>query len=433
MDLVTWASSPYTVATAGNHLCGCSTGVPAANATTGLPKRVDDALCNAPCPADATETCGDGANQTAVSAYTFACTAVPAPLRQPICNLNFSQWWNGSDVTYKQYIDCFGRGDTSYASLYINDHFAIQPHYAVLCNITREQWYCDYAAANLAAYAMGGAQGGYHCYEPVLAYQAVVDGTGLKDAGLNATALAKFKALVVAGCGSQAGHSAKVENHGIDAALQQAYAPRVFPDLLNNSNVRGWKGEAEQVYTNWMHAHALDESAINYDGISIVRLVALLRLGASNNVDVASFPEGPSDLKSNKFKAFLYEFADSITVRACSCVRTCLGACVCVLASDQVTLGARVPVLCAMCVDVTRRRVVSATTAAGCRTMARVSAMGHTSTASSSSRAPQVSSTLTTRPPSTLSGPRAPCGVTWACGMTLVRSTGRLRLRTQRS
>ena len=90
-------------------------------------------------------------------------------------------------------------------------------------NITHDEWYCNYAADNLAAYAMGGVSGGYHCYEIVLAFAAVRDGTGLKDAGLNATALAKFKQLVIAGCGSQASHSAKVENHGIDAALQQAY------------------------------------------------------------------------------------------------------------------------------------------------------------------------------------------------------------------
>ena len=64
---------------------------------------------------------------------------------------------------------------------------------------------------------------------------------------------------------------------------------------------------APQVYQNWIHAHALDESAINYDGISIVRLVALLRLGASDNPDIASFPLGPSDLGSGEFKAFLYE------------------------------------------------------------------------------------------------------------------------------
>ena len=79
------------------------------------------------------------------------------------------------------------------------------------------------------------------------------------------------------------------------------------------SNIYYGSEQAEMVYQNWMHAHSLDETAINYDGISIVRLVALLRLGASGNPEVASMPDGPADLKSDKFKAFLKEFADAIT------------------------------------------------------------------------------------------------------------------------
>ena len=116
------------------------------------------------------------------------------------------------------------------------------------------------------------------------------------------------------GCGSAAGHGAKVENHAIDGAIQQAFAPRVFPDLLKlYPNVASWKNQAEMVYQNWMHGHSLDESAINYDGISIVRLIAFLRLGASDNPSIASMPDGPADLKSDKFKAFLKEFADALT------------------------------------------------------------------------------------------------------------------------
>ena len=124
----------------------------------------------------------------------------------------------------------------------------------MLCNITRDPWYCDYAKDNLAAYAMGGVSGGYHCYEVVLSYAAVVEGTGLATAGLNATALANFKRLVIEGCGSQAGHSAKVENHAIDAALQQAYAPRVFPDILSVKGVSDWRLQAEQV--QWLDIQA---------------------------------------------------------------------------------------------------------------------------------------------------------------------------------
>ena len=161
LDLANWTPSSYNVLIAGNHLCGCSIGVPATSTTTGLPKRVDDSQCDAPCPADGSATCGND-NQTTVTAYSFECKAAPAPLLQPICNFNFTQWWNGSDVSYKQWIDCFGKADTAYGSLYVNDHFEIQPHYAVLCNVTRDKWYCDYAQSNLAAYAMGGKPGGYH-------------------------------------------------------------------------------------------------------------------------------------------------------------------------------------------------------------------------------------------------------------------------------
>jgi hypothetical protein len=64
-----------------------------------------------------------------------------------------------------------------------------------------------------------------------------------------------------------AGHGAKVENHAVDSAIQEAFAPRIFPGMLKqNPRVGGWKNQAEQVYQNWMHAHSLDESAINYDG-----------------------------------------------------------------------------------------------------------------------------------------------------------------------
>ena len=71
-------------------------GVPGTNAQTGVPKRVADSLCDTPCPGNNKEICGDE-NQTVASAYSFTCTASPAALHQPICNLNFSQWWNGSD------------------------------------------------------------------------------------------------------------------------------------------------------------------------------------------------------------------------------------------------------------------------------------------------------------------------------------------------
>ena len=106
---------------------------------------------------------------------------------------NFSQWWNGSVVSYKQYIDCFAKSDTAYDSLYVNDHFAIQPHTAVLCNLTHDAYYCETAAQELQHYALAGAPAvGYHCYEIVLAFASVRDGTGMQDAGLGAEGLQNF-------------------------------------------------------------------------------------------------------------------------------------------------------------------------------------------------------------------------------------------------
>lgn len=148
------------------------------------------------------------------------------------------------DCACARYIDCFAKSNTAYNSLYVNDHFAIQPHTAVLCNVTRDPWYCDTAITELQHYAMGTTNGGYHTYEIILAYASVLAGTEGKKQILNATLLAAFKQLVIAGAGSQAGHSAKVENHALDAALQQAYAPRVFPDLLKlNPKVASWKDQ----------------------------------------------------------------------------------------------------------------------------------------------------------------------------------------------
>jgi hypothetical protein len=319
MRLIDWGDSGpplFNVTLAGNHLCGCSHGVPPTDSKSALPRRLPDSLCDAPCPANSSETCGD-ANQTAVSAYAFTCTAAPAPLQQPICNLNFSQWWNGSVVSYKQYIDCFAKSDTAYASVYVNDHFAIQPHTAVLCNLTRDAYFCEAAMLELHHYARSGAPStGYHCYEIVLAFASVRDGTGKKDAGMAADLLHNFTQKVYLGCRSAAGHSSKLENHALDGAIQEAYAPRILPELLK-LGATSWKNQAEMVYQNWMHAHSLDESAINYDGISIVRLVALLRLGASDNPAIASMPDGPADLQSDKFKAFLIEFADALTPAGC--------------------------------------------------------------------------------------------------------------------
>lgn len=144
---------------------------------------------------------------------------------------------------------------------------------------------------------------GYHCYEVVLAYAAVVD-AGVQDPfNKNATLLALFKTKLGKGIQSQVGHQAKVENHGIDAAIQQVYGAKIFPDLHQSS----WDAIPKQMLQNWLHGHALDESAINYDGISIVRLVKFLEL----------MPGGLDDLHSDAFKSFVIEFADALTPAGC--------------------------------------------------------------------------------------------------------------------
>eukprot|EP01046_Picozoa_sp_COSAG06_P103585 COSAG06_NODE_49762_length_323_cov_0.696429_1_plen_68_part_10 len=61
---------------------------------------------------------------------------------------------------------------------------------------------------------------GYHCYEIVLAFASVRDGTGMKNAGLSVEGLHNFTEKVLTGCGSDATHSSKVENHAVDAAIQ---------------------------------------------------------------------------------------------------------------------------------------------------------------------------------------------------------------------
>ena len=74
----------------------------------------------------------------------------------------------------------------------------------MLCNLTRDPWYCDTAAAELRHYAAAGAPDmGYHCYEIVLAFAAVRD-SGLKGpaAGLRADGLKNFTEKVMTGCGS---------------------------------------------------------------------------------------------------------------------------------------------------------------------------------------------------------------------------------------
>jgi hypothetical protein len=56
-------------------------------------------------------------------------------------------------------------------------------------------------------------------------HEMMLQMTGMagENAGLSAEGLKNYTEKVFIGCGSDAGHSAKVENHGIDSAIQEAY------------------------------------------------------------------------------------------------------------------------------------------------------------------------------------------------------------------
>ena len=103
-----------------------------------------------------------------------------------------------------------------------NSHYAISPHHSLLCNNTKDpsSWYCTQALVGLRYFAQHGVSAsGYHAYEVMLSYHAVVD-AGVK-APLNSTELAAFQASVYKGVMGYVNHETRVENHGLDAAIQQ--------------------------------------------------------------------------------------------------------------------------------------------------------------------------------------------------------------------
>ena len=110
------------------------------------------------------------------------------------------------------------------------------------------------------------------------------------------------------------GHETRVENHGLDSAIQQLWIMKVFPDI-NCTTMQGERCSYDktkmmripnQILANWQHGHALDEYAIGYDAISIVRLIGVLEL-----IDTTD------DLHSQDWKDFVLRFADSITPTGC--------------------------------------------------------------------------------------------------------------------
>ena len=61
-----------------------------------------------------------------------------------------------------------------------------------------------------------------------------------------------------------------------------------------------------QILANWLHGHALDEYAIGYDAITLVRLIVVLEM-----------MDKTDDLHSDNWRDFVLRFADSITPTGC--------------------------------------------------------------------------------------------------------------------
>eukprot|EP01043_Picozoa_sp_COSAG02_P063714 COSAG02_NODE_9107_length_2327_cov_9.291293_1_plen_509_part_00 len=271
-----------------------------------------------PCAGNASQACG---MRGVARVYQSTCTPTHGPGNY-LCPLQGGRYMNNlSDIPYATWVKCFAKADLDgVATLEVppimaNSHYAISPHYSLLCNHTKDpsSWYCTQALAGLRNFARhGGSASGYHAYEVMLSYQAVLD-AGVKGP-LNATELAAFQASVYKGVMQYAGHETRVENHGLDAAIEQLYMLQIWPKMnetcsschLDVRVIAELERVPQQILANWLHGHALDEYAIGYDAISIVRLIAVLEM-----IDTTD------DLHSEDWKQFALRFADSITPAGC--------------------------------------------------------------------------------------------------------------------
>ena len=97
-----------------------------------------------------------------------------------------------------------------------------------MCNVTQDpsSWYCTQAVESLRRFANDPtSNSGYHTYENLLAYQAVID-AGVK-APLNASELAAFQSIMYKGVLGLSNYATRVENHCVDIAVQQLYMMKV--------------------------------------------------------------------------------------------------------------------------------------------------------------------------------------------------------------
>ena len=127
--------------------------------------------------------------------------------------------------------------------------------------VNESQWWCAKAVKELRNYADGGVPQTYHGYSVALAYHWLVNRSGLGSAVLSPSQHAKYRDLIVRGCGGNIEHLTDgVENHGIDYATAQAFALHVFPQLPVDR--AEWMAGPTWLMEQWFHSHALDENAI---------------------------------------------------------------------------------------------------------------------------------------------------------------------------
>jgi hypothetical protein len=268
------------------------------------------------CDANYSQSCG----MVGVSrVYAATCTPSHGPGRY-LCPLQAGQYMeNGSDVSYQSWVDCFGQAmlggvpTLGVPPIDANGHYELSPYHPLMCNVTQDpsSWYCTSAVESLRRFANDPASiSGYHTYENLLAYQAVID-AGVK-APLNASELAAFQSIMYKGVLGLANYATRVENHCVDIAVQQLYMMKIFPTMncsgctLDAATKDKLMRVPNQILANWLHGHALDEYAIGYDAITMVRLVVVLEMMDTTD-----------DLHNDNWRDFVLRFADSITPTGC--------------------------------------------------------------------------------------------------------------------
>ena len=191
------------------------------------------------CGANSSQACGMVGGVTRVFRSTCTPSHGPGDYLCPLRGGRFME--NGSDVPYATFVGCFGQAVlTAVPSLGVPPILdasawgGVTPHYALLCNVTKDpaSWYCGRAVDALRAFADSATSppAGYHAYEPLLTFHALVD-SGVPGGGLNATQLLAFQAKIYTAVKALSGHETRVENHGLDCAIEQLYMLKVFPSM----------------------------------------------------------------------------------------------------------------------------------------------------------------------------------------------------------